>query len=925
MKKIFKYGLLFISLATLAACEGNSSSTTVDTSNTEIVETTGYDILYPYTMVVGESDVISFVLYGTNAEGEKVSDGRATFASETPEIISVDEGGRIKALATGEGLITVTSIPFPEIALDCEITVEPNKSETITLFADTNDDVELVGEKQYSAPIGQTITLNYKLDSDDCSTPDNILYSVVDESGAYSGLVDVSKNSDGSGSLLFYSALSNVPIKITAAYQDGIGTTLSDTIFVTSYDKSVEIFEDINNVVDALDESSLISADLKIYNSADTYDTYEFAAYDSASTITSGSNEKTINALDKNVNRYYLFSLDETGAVDSVTKNESYAVSDEATYISYATAYTREVSGETLYGFKNLLNYIINNDTFGELHGFNYYAAKAYLNFTSSDNGDETNIEITSQFEEDGITSIFLTFSYNNNNNTLLSYKYIYKNDVTYYSEEGTNFSYGEKVAPTTNLVSDYYIEAFDVDCIAGEEAAIDGMYDFSDTALFGYESMTSVDGVPHYQMYYSKSLPLQIVPTSPASASLKIDILTIQGNSLNGSRSFVCSESGLVIISGVKDNETGSMIEIEETISFTTLHGIQKSIVIEFIAPEIDAVTLSDGNANIQNNTFPQMFKNTVSGYFYLTSNPDDTNFVFAMKIISGEEDGLAFKKWESNNIYGYPNFSYSLVANKTGTYEFAFYVTANEEVLSQTYSVTIVEPYSADYIASSIVGESYIYSTGQTDFTITITNTNSITLTQLNSYGSEIVTTFNYEISEGKLTTTGNYQELGSGCYFSHIKGDIIFSSDFSYLRLYLAIADSLAEDIEDLYFQWYTFNKVVASDDLLDNINGKTYSTSVFINGYTMSTISITFNNGNGQLTMSNSNGVYATFTFSYTYQEGTYSDTFTFSNVISTDGFSFQHSDQDYYSSSSTLQVWIITPYSSSGQRVDFILN
>lgn len=930
MKKGFKYGLLFMALITtaLTACQGNSSQSSTNTSATEIIEITGYDIFYPYNMVVGESDVISFVLYGTNSDGEQVNDDRATFDSKTPEIISVDTEGRIKALTTGEALITVTSIPFPEITINCEITVEANKSETITLFANTDGDVELVGEKQYRAPIGQTIILNYELDSIDSLAPTNILYSVIDENGTYSGLVDILKNEDGSGSLVFYAALENVPIKITADYQDGVGKILSDTIFVTSYDKTVEIFENINQAINNIDESSLISADITISTSLDEYEQYNFSVYDYASILNNPSGTKTINALDKNINRYYLFSLDKSNNVDVVTKNENYTLDTETTYVSYATSYPRQISGETIYGFKNLLSYIVNNNNFEEMYGFAYYAAKAYLEFDITESDNQTHIEISTQFEESGdTTSMSLSFEYNNINNTLISYKYTYENSVTYYSESTTNFEYGVRETMPTDLIAKYYIENFDVKCIAGEEAALDGTYDFSDESLYGYESVTTIDGIEHYKMYYSKSLPFQIIPTSPNEASLKIDILTVEGVSENGTRSFTCAESGLAIISGVKDNKTGSMLETEETITFSTLNGIKHTIVVEFIAPEIESITLSDGTANIQNNVFPKMFQNTTSGYFYLTSNPDDViNYIFDIKLISGEEGGLTFKKWESNNIYGYPDFSYSLIANKVGKYQFAFYVTENENVLSETYEVEVIEAYSADYIASSIVDQKYIYSTGQTNFELSVTNNNIMKLLQSNAYSSEITATFNYEISTGKITTVGDYQELTEGFYFSHIKGDINFSDDFSYLDLYLAIADSQQTDIDNLSFQWYRFQKIVSGDNVIDKINGKTFTTSSFIYGYTMSTISIKFDNGSGVLTMENaSNGVYATFTFSYSYQKGEYNDSFVFSNVTSTDGFSFKNNENEYYPTSSSLQIYIITPYSgTSGQRIDFTL-
>ena len=255
-------------------------------------------------------------------------------------------------------------------------------------------------------------------------------------------------------------------------------------------------------------------------------------------------------------------------------------------------------------------------------------------------------------------------------------------------------------------------------------------------------------------------------------------------------------------------------------------------------------------------------------------------------------------------------------------GHYEFAFFVSGSPDILSQTYSIDVIEPYTTSYIKENIVGESYSYSTGTIDFTLTFDSDTSFSIVQKDNINQDVKVNVNYTISEGSIAVNGELQTFADGFYFSHIKGgQIFFDSDFASISLSLVIRD---EGSAYLSYQVYTFNKIVDSSSILDYVNGKTYTTSTFIVNYMMSNISLSFNNGNGTLILTNSNGEYARFTFTYTYQEGQYNDYFVFDNVNSTDGFSFDSNMMEYYKNSGQLRIKVNTPNQYSSTTLIFSL-
>lgn len=894
--------LLVIGGIALVSCDTNHQDTS--TSQLELIATC------PDTMFVGDSDIVYFDVDGSD-------DDRATFTSSDSSVLTINDTGELTALKVGNATIKATSVAYPTLSQEFDVTVLGKKANSIELIIKTtSEDIIKVSDKIYNIPIGQEIILSYQLDLDTYQKPDSVSYSVNDQNGQLAGIVSLAQNKD-EASLIVFDTVSNFTVNLNASYRDGIGQTITDSLVFSSYNKNESVFEKVNSTLDTLSEDGLISAKIDIYESKDNHIEYNQLSKDGITSVSDGTNY-LYNIIDKNTNNHYLFKTDNNNIISEVLINESFDNDKLPEMENNALLYPKYVDGSVVYGHLNLIKYILDNTSYDSNLGFGYYLANSHAEVTFNNN----QIILKSIFVDDNDLNIDMSFTINYNDDLkLIEYDYIFQEGETYYREHAYDLSYVDNDIEHTIDINDYYVLDYQINDIVGLVSP-DGYYDYSDTNKFGYTDKQEIDGIVYYTVSYEKSLPLQVEIVSPSSASLLIDEISVTGVSSNGTRTFNVFNEGIVSISAPKE-EYGDSLAVSETITFTSTKGISKKIIINFIKPDVTSVSLLDeGSANIQNNVFPDLFNNSTSGYFYLTSNPEDSSFTYEMKIISGNSQGISLYQWEKDNIFGYPNFSYSIKADMVGHYEFAFFVSGVPNILSQTYSIDVIEPYTTSYIKENIVGESYSYSTGTIDFTLTFDSDTSFSIIQKDNINQDVKVNVNYTISEGSIAVNGEQQTFADGFYFSHIKGgQIIFDSDFASISLSLVIRD---EGSAYLSYQVYTFNKIIDSSSILDYVNGKTYTTSTFIVNYMMSNISLSFNNGNGTLILTNSNGEYARFTFTYTYQEGQYNDYFVFDNVNSTDGFSFVSNMMEYYKNSGELRIKVNTPNQYSSTTLIFSL-
>lgn len=905
--KLILSALTLIALSIpLVSCEGGSSdeTTSIDVSDLTLTATC------PEILFVGDSDLVYFDVEGSD-------DDRASYTSSDPAVLSVSDEGVINALKVGTVTLTATSIPYPNLSKEFNVEVVGQKATSVSLVIKTeDDDIITEGNKLYSIPVGKEITLSYELDETLFDKPDSFHYSIVDQTGEYLSIASLEQDGD-EAVLTTYSELTNLTVTLSCSYSDSIGATIKDSLIFNAYNKNAAVFEQLNGVLNTLDENGLVSSKVDIYENEEDFVSYNQLSKDN---ITSVSTTDSIlyNVSDESTNRHFVFDTDLDNVITTIYVNDAFASSSLEEMQKTSMLYTKMVDGSFLYGHLSIIDYIITNASYGKTVGFGYYSANAYASIEFLTN----EINIATSYVDENDMDVTLTFNIQyNNENKLTGYDYIYEDDVTYYREHAYDFSYEPTTQNHTIDMDDYYIEQFEIGDAVG---LVDdnGSYDYSDETKYGYETKEIVDGVPHYTVPYEKQLPLKVNVISPATASFLIDAVVVTGVSSNGTRTLQVMNNGIVGVSAPKDETSGDSLAISETFTFTTTKGITQTVVVEFIKTEVTSVSLlNEGNANIVDNVFPNLFNNSYSGYFYLTSNPEDSAFVYKMKVLEGDVDGISLYNWEKDNIYSYPYFSYSILAHKVGHYEFAFYIEGAEDVLSETYSIDVIEPYSSSYIEENIVGQTYLYTTGTVDFTLNVTSATKMNIVQTDYLGTNISVDFNYTISDGQINVDGE-QTFGNDFYFSHIRDGIIqFNDDFSSLTLYLNFRDELATTLS---YQAYTFNKQMEAEGILDHINGNTYTTSQFIIGYNMSTISISFNDGTGTLVFTNQNGEFARFTFNYSYQEGLYNDYFVFTNVTCTADFTFNSEMMDYYPDTRKLSVKVNIPGTYGTSTFEFTL-
>lgn len=911
---------LVLSLLVLAGTVGGSLLTSCGPNekvDTTIEEVTGVEISGPIWVEQGSSITLSVDVLGTE-------DDRVTWTSSDDSIATVNAEGKVTGVKEGNVVITATSVVDSKFSATYNVAVRGVQASGIELVILTDDDDIILDNGVYKIPGGKEFKIGYKLNNENATAPNSIAYSFsfADSSNATSNEYTITPNDDGTATVKFNSIFVGGVLTVAGRYTSSVDPELKNSISAESYDKNAENSAKAEDIVEKIKEkeiSSLTSAKREV-NTGSTKEETTFTSYKDAtyatSKITNLNDESVVTENSYSTNdssemAFYYFSYGEDKTIDEIIANTVYSSKDEATYVSNASVPHFVVEGLPAYGFNSLFTYILTNTR--------YENSSAFGNFTARGNADYTfdgnKLSIVSEYTEDSGYEANLKFSISYNSSYEISdynFEYSLKSPdeaefEAVYQEKGSNFVYGNKGNDVDKDIdiSLYYIKDFKVHYVKnyGPEGSDQSKYEYT-------KLETNSDGQDVYTITYDHALPLKVEEISPLTGNVLIDIPTVTVSTPGAETSnLLVYEDGSIVISSPKNSE-GEFFEGTSTVVFTTRGGASETILINWKKPTITGITFdySDDAYNVETtHNFPEIREYTKTDYFWLNAIPDDTTYDFGMVITEGDQDGISLYEYESSgNMDHCPEGSYALEAHKAGTYKFYFYVVGYAEVKTEEYSITVAPAISTDEYAKNLVGNSYEYSTGTMDFTLTFTSDTIMTLKMptvlTDTTSDEEITTveakINYTIEDGKVIINTNGDEVNqifdvdNGYFESAYGGAITISEDFSTVSIKLRLRSDSTNDQYNYNYNTYTFKKIVD----LSSLSGKSVSGESFVIGNGMCTFTVSFltnSTAKIEVTSNADKAFVGGATFDYAYDADAV--TFTTSNIVmlanSADGFSF----------------------------------
>lgn len=849
---------------------------------------TGVVISGPLTVNVGENITLVADVLGS-------SDDSVTWETSNEEIATIDASGKLTGVSQGEVTITATSTKAPEFNATYTVNVREIDATGIELVVETSDDIY---EKDgvYYVPGGKEFTISYKLVGGS-RQPDGVSYtfSYADGTSATSADCLVTTQEDGSAIVRFNAFFEGGVISASASYSTSIEAPLKSALRFTSYDKNSENSAKLQDIIEKIGErevTSLTKATQTITRSSSTkvtdFDVYKNQSYATITTETidnKGTTTEEINTfatVDTSKNAMYYFSYDDEKKIDEMYVNTIYGSEESMTYSNYASLPTFIDGYNASYGFNSLFSQMTTNSPYGGQVSFGDFTASGNTTYTF----EEGNIKLVSDYIDDFDASVYIEFDLKYNANYEIT-SYLYKagskdssgNINVSYQEEGSNFVYGSKGLNSNPEIdiSDYYIQDFDVEYIENYASLVQGTG--ADNSRYTYDTFVAggANGNDLYSTTYNRSLPFKITNFAPTTGSTLIDVASIKiVNSVSSSRDNVIFEDGSTIFSAPKGDD-GNFVPSTDTITFTTRGGGSKTIVIEWTKPELNALNFDYPNDQSINTThkFPDMRPYKETEYFWLNADPDDSIYAFGMKITKGDTDGLTLIENSASRTK--PSGSYSIEANKPGEYEFYFYVEGSSDVKTETYSLKVLDPISAETYKENLVGKKYEYNTGTSTYTLEFVSDTQIELT-MPTYSEESYTSgttkasIDYTISDGRVSVTPDTDSQiqvfdTTDSYFeSAYAEDLNISEDFSTVEILLRTRPDSANDEYDYNYNTYLFKKPTD----LSSIVGKTYQTQGNVYTKNISTLTISFDDNNkGTISIKDNSGdEFATLTFDYT---------------------------------------------------------
>ena len=932
-KKFLALSLLATTMligTTLVSC-GNGEPVNEDKKD----EVTGIVVSGNQTVKVGESINLVVDVLGTD-------DDSVTWSSSDTSIATVDTNGKVTGVAIGQVTITATSVADPNFKYDYTIRVTGEQATEISILIEATDGISQNEDGSYNIPGGKTFKVSYKLNDSSTAIPNSFAYSFSYLNGTQASASDciIETQEDGTALVTFNSFFSGGVISLKASYSTSVAPDMEDAVVVNSIDQNAENAANLASIVENLNktEVSSLTGGKLVKESGNTkeeitYNVYDGASY-SLSTITSGEETSTVSSystVDLTHNAFYYFNYDaSTKAIPEggMIVNETFIDEKKESYETNASLPHFIVDDLPQYGFTSLLNSITTGQTYQSNVAFGYFVTRGNTVYTFGKNQASLVSEYLNDLDYNN--KFTLTIDYDSTSNQLKGYTYQVEEkpstDTNYevvYKETASDLTYGTKGADNSGIIdiSDYYIQDFKIEYVENYAQLATGDEN-ADNSRYEYDDLTSDEnGIDIYSLSYDKSLPLRISNFTPSTASTLFDIASVSvTNSVTGERQIYIYKDGIVAINAPKNNE-GNFFATQETVTITTRGGATHQVKINWTAAISSSIKFDSPNDDNVEKT--KVFKSIrlyqETEYFWLNTDNDDTSYTFGMRVTSGDASGINFVQHNDNNK-DYPNGTYTIEGLKVGTYQFYFYVNENEDLKTETYTLTVSDPISAQTYKDNLVGKTFEYSSDTTKYSLFVESDTNMKLTMPTSEGDRgegqdvgeigtVTVNIPYTISDGRVTISSNkietsegveykywvFENAGNSYYDAVYSEDIEISEDFRNLTLSLRLRSDSTSTSNYYNFGDVTF--VQPSD--VSELEGKSFKADAQIYGEKNCTLTISFG-ANGKGTINIKHGYddvnVADMTFDYTVDAEAKS--VSLSNVVSTynkvEGFAYEGS-------------------------------
>ena len=892
MKKNFLPLLLLITttFGVITSCGPSSNPTT---SQQEIV--TGVEIGGAGSVYVGETIKLVAQVNGTTNQ-------QVVWSSNDTSIATIDNNGTLTGINPGTVEIIATSVKDTNFSASKTIIVSQRKAESLKIDLVNSEQVSVNGDDIYCLPIGQHFDFKVTSNNKNTAIPDYLLYEVIAPSEVSASQFLVTKNENDStiASFIGFAPVNGVTLKVTGTYEDFSTAPLIASITFNLLDSEAQNRETFKSALQSAEEfesknmkeakitqsfnsnsSYYFNKKLKIVSCENqTYTHYEKNYFSNDGdkkdiyTIYNGLYSNTYT----NENHFYSFKYDENEQIESVFFNES-AKETENRY-----SFAGFENGESVhFGIVNRLNNLMYSYTSieeGVLSFSDSYAFSA-SRFEIEKNDNDSLYKVVSSYEDDEINqkvNLSLSISYDSEGkikNYFFS-QVIYNefNQVLNTYEENGELIYSTKLINTEYSkhinVDDYFLEDFNLQ-VCNEKTEF---YDYSNTSKYGaeYTEITS-EGIKKYTVFKNKTLVLKVQNNSSNEKSSTL-IDRIEGKSSNPNiiDDPVLTGSDIFAINPHRDNHDNISLG-EAKLTFTSSKGIVCEIIVEFVNTELKSVFTTSVP---ENNDFGEIFLNRESSYFFINTDPDEDIYTYYLDIVEGEQNGLELFRYDYDNPFSYPGFSYAIRGLKLGSYKFRIGIEGSSIKTEDTYSIIVIEPYSVEYLEEQLVKteQSFIYSTGTFDAYLKFISNTEIELESHLLGMDPVRSTINYKFETGKIVLEKD-QTLPKGMYFEHVqKGEIYFDKKLSNLTIFMSIYSGVDAETsnEDIKYFPFTFTKYVDKTNLPEYVNGNSYTSDVFVVGQGMISTKLEFTSTTGTLTLiNNSNSVILKASFNYTYDK------------------------------------------------------
>jgi len=872
-----------------------------NTNNFDINNITRIEVSAPSSIIVGQTITLGIDVIGSENDEVSITLSDTTLASIN--------GLKLTALKAGNLTLIITSLENQSISTKKDITINSeNAKELKVSIIDNNLVTYDSNTKYYTVPLGQSFLVKCEVESK-YNQNYKLSYSVSYPSNNQDGNFSLTQNEDNTATCKAMSAYEGISVIIKLFYNENSTTPDITTsiqmhvvdISLESKTKAIEIINNLDdtNLVNSKIEKSLINKEENIEETTNiSINSYKDETY--VNETTSKNNIVTNNYYYSTnyENRYYVFSYQNSDkSILNLYANEKIDSSSLKDGSNFFIINNNIVNS----GLSSYIGRFLSSSIENSLLLFQDSNIYAYSSFSFSD----TSIKVTSNYTNEENTTYNLELNINYSLNQLTSYNFKETITSSYssltYEEKGDNFIYKEKEENTNKVIDmDKYFfseETFDVEVASDKDS--EGRYDFSNPSKYfaGSPSLDENNELT-YTLATDQSLALRIKRKENADtiATTAIDTFTMTSSnnevieaSTMLSNSTSLDGSGIFVLSAYKDSK-GNITPGKSKITFTSLKGVTYSFNIEFIKNSLSSITVGGPTISDSSNKYDlgEIFLNDLSSYFTINGDPDDNSYNWKLSIIEGNSDGLELYHYEDGNIDNL--YGYAIKGVKVGTYSFKIGCVGSSIETTNTYTIKVVDSYSIENISSNIVNETYTYKMGDSyTYTLYFDSESSLTLTQDISYeDAPTSTSLSYYIEKGRIVL--DETDLPSTFYYSKIKGDIKYSSDFSSLKLYLAITSS-GEETSTSTYTTVTFTKYVDKSDPMNYLKGKSSTTqaNVYLEdkyqnyNFTLAFASLS-NSATVNIERASDKENVATITFDYTYNEK-YTQ-FTLSNIVST---------------------------------------